>query len=75
MKIELTNLSLDKSEKIVAIRVDGKMSYNYSPDVIPARTRNLIIEINDIKLDYNQQSKKHVIEIITHSGKYFKYVI
>ncbi|MEM4774101.1 MAG: hypothetical protein QXL33_04700 [Sulfolobaceae archaeon] len=67
-------MNLEKSEKIIAIRVDGKMSYNFSPDVIPARVKNFIIEIGDVKLDY-AYNKKHIIEIITYSGKYFKYII
>jgi hypothetical protein len=72
MKVQISNVSLNKSEKIVAIRIDGKMSYNYSPDIIPAGVKSLVISINDIKIDNN---KSHILEIVTQSGKYFKFIL
>lgn len=41
-------LQTDKvSGKIVAIRIDGKMTYRYNPEYIPYGVKNITIEIND----------------------------
>ncbi|MEM0068828.1 MAG: hypothetical protein QXP62_06095, partial [Saccharolobus sp.] len=68
-RIMKVSLQVNKiSGKIVAVRIDGKMSYNYTPEYIPYGIKNLIIDINDIIINKGD----HVIELITEKGDYIK---
>ncbi len=62
-------INVDKvSGKIVAVRVDGKMSYNYTPEYVPYGSKVLSLEVQDIIVPKGN----HVIEIITEKGNYLK---
>ncbi|BDB99172.1 hypothetical protein [Saccharolobus caldissimus] len=63
------SLPLNKaSGKIVAIRIDGKMSYNYAPEYIPYGVKNIVIDVNDVLITKGD----HIIELITEKGDYIK---
>ncbi|WP_338604054.1 hypothetical protein V6M85_05605 [Sulfolobus tengchongensis] len=54
--------------KIVAIRIDGKMLYNYAPEYIPYGVKNVTIDVND----FIPTKGDHIIELITEKGEYIK---
>lgn len=69
-KLDLNNNFVSK-EKIVAIRIDNKMSYNFEPTEIVPNTKYLILNVYDVYPI--PKTAEHMIEIITEKGKYLKY--
>ncbi len=69
-KLDLNNNFVNK-EKIVAVRIDNKMSYNFEPTEIMPNIKYLILNVYDVYPI--TRTSEHIIEIITEKGKYLKY--
>lgn len=66
------NSNFTSREKIVAVRVDYRMSYNYEPEEVLPNTKQLTLSVKDIPSAV--KGSEHLIEIVTEKGKYLKFV-
>jgi hypothetical protein len=65
----LIRTNLPKGEKVVAVNVDGKPIYDYSPNALERGDIVTKIDIGGI----TPTKGDHVLEILTESGTYLRF--